>query len=266
MAAVEHRFVEVAGVRLHVLDFGGRGLPVVLLHGVGGTAWIWHDVAARLTRARRPLALDFRGYGESQWAPRGDYSTDGHADDVTGVLAALGIEEADIVGFSWGGLVGIALSAGSPLVRRLAVVDIAPSSRLGEHDVAPLPYAFASHAEAVEGERTLSPRASEPTLELLAAHTTRPTEGGRLVRKLDPVLLDRWPFRRDDRWAELRSLHQPVLVVHAEQSAVLSAEDAERMVDTLPDGRLVTIPDCGHLAPTERPEELASALEEFLAA
>jgi pimeloyl-ACP methyl ester carboxylesterase len=266
MALVEHRFVEVGGVRLHVLDFGGDGRPVVLLHGVGGTAWLWHDVAARLREVARPLALDFRGYGESQWAPLGEYSTDGYAEDVTGVLASLEVEEADVVGFSWGGLVGIALAAGSPLVHRLAVVDIPPSSRLGEHEVAPLPYAFASHAEAVEGERALSPRASERTLELLAAHTTRPADGGRLVRKLDPVFLDRWPFRSDDRWAELRSLRQPVLVVHAEQSPVLSADDAARMVEALPDGRLVTIPECGHLVPTEQPAELATALAEFLAA
>ncbi len=264
MAPPQHRFLSVRDLRLHLLDYGGDGLPVLLLHGVAGSAWMWHDVAPALSEVGRVLALDFRGYGDSQWSADGLYGTDEHVADVLEVLARLGIEELDIVGFSSGGLVALALTAQTePLVRRLAIVDIAPSSELGETDVLPLGYAFANGAEAVEADRRLAPRATEATLEAIAALSTRPVEGGGLAKKHDPFFLERWPFRRDDRWTELQDLRQPVLVVHAEESRVLSAEEAERMVAEGGDVTLVRIPECGHLVAVERPAELAQALVEF---
>ncbi len=265
MPAVEHRYAEVDGLRLHALDFGGPGRPTILLHGVGGSAWTWVEVAAGLDAASRAVAVDLRGYGDSQWSAGRDYTTATHASDVRGLCERLGLDEVDVVGFSWGGLVGIALATAWPGVRRLAVVDIAPSSPLDETDVLPLPYLHATHAEAIEGERRLAPRAGQEVLERAVAGGTRPAEGGMLVRKLDPFFLERWPFRADDRWSELAQLGLPVLVVRGGESPVLSAGDAAHMVETLPAGRLATIADCGHLIPLERPTELATALREFLA-
>ncbi len=263
---VGHRFVVVDGLRLHLLDFGGDGRPILLLHGVVGQAWMWHDVAPLLTGVGHVLALDFRGYGDSQWSADRRYSTEDHASDVSGVATALGADSVDLVGFSWGGLVALALAASSSAVRRLAIVDIPPSSPLAETDVLALPNGFSSHAEAVEGERLLSPLASERMLDVMAAFGTRSTEAGRLVRKHDPLFLERWPFRTDDRWGELRAIDQQLLVVHAEQSRVLSADDAERMVAEARAATLARIPECGHLVPVERPQELARALVSFLSA
>jgi pimeloyl-ACP methyl ester carboxylesterase len=264
-ARVSHLFVEVAGARIHLLDFGGSGRPVILLHGVLGQAWMWHDAAPGLTAAGRVLALDLRGYGDSQWASDG-YTTDGHADDVEAVIEALG-SDVDLVGFSWGGLVALAVAARRPeLVRRLAMIDIPPSSRQSDTEVPPIGSQYAGHAEAVEGERKLSPRADERMLATMAAFGTRAAPGGGLTRKHDPFFLERWPFRNDDRWEELRSIRQPLLLVHAADSIVLSAEDAARMRDEAHDATLVEIEDCGHLIPVERPAQLTSALAGFLEA
>jgi pimeloyl-ACP methyl ester carboxylesterase len=265
-ARVSHLFVEVAGARIHLLDFGGSGRPVILLHGVLGQAWMWHDAAPGLAAHGRVLALDFRGYGDSQWGGEG-YSTDGHADDVEAVIEALGAEEVDLVGFSWGGLVALALAARRPeLVRRLAMVDIPPSSTQSETELPPLTGAYADHADAVESERRLSPRADEEMLSVMAAFGTRAAPGGGLTRKLDPFFLERWPFRGDNRWDELRALKQRLLVVHALQSQVLSGDDAARMREEAHDASLVEIDDCGHLIPVERPAQLSAALADFLGA
>ena len=67
--------------------------------------------------------------------------------------------------------------------------------------------------DAVEKERSLAPRASAETLQAVAALQTRPDAEGRLVRKVDPFFSERWPFRSDDRWAELAAVTCPVLVV-----------------------------------------------------
>ena len=260
---VSHLFVEIEGARLHLLDFGGSGRPVILLHGVLGQAWMWHDVAPGLTAAGRVLALDFRGYGDSQWS-EGGYTTEGHADDVEAVIEALGTE-VDLVGFSWGGLVALALAVRRPdVVRRFAMVDIPPASSQSETEVPPLSPEFANHAAAVEIDQRLSPRAGKRMLATMGAFGTRAAPGGGLTRKHDPFFLERWPFRSDDRWDELRAARQPLLIVHAAQSPVLSAEDAALMREEAHEATLVQIGDCGHLIPVERPTPLTTALADFL--
>jgi pimeloyl-ACP methyl ester carboxylesterase len=235
-----------------------------LLHGVGGNAWTWLAVAPALAGLGRVLALDFRGYGDSQWSPTQEYSTASHAVDLIRIVEILGAGEIDIVGFSWGGLVGLAAAAASARVRRLAMIDIPPSFAQPETDIPKLSYAFPDAAAALDAERRSSQRAAERTLAAYSALSTRPSEGGYLVKKHDATFLCRWPFRSDDRWDELRGLDRPVLVVRAGESPVLAADVAERMVAEARDARLIEIAECGHLIPLERPAELVSALRGFL--
>lgn len=264
--AVAHGFLDVRGLRLHRLEFEGVGRPVLLVHGVGGTAWIWHRVAPTLATVGRPVAVDLRGFGLSQRSADRSYATTEHADDLEAVLDALDWDDVDVVGFSWGALVAIALAARTRRVRRLALVDMPPSSPLSETEVSPLPYRAVSHAEAVAGERRLAPRATDEVAALTAALLTVPDLEGGLTRAIDPLFLERWPFRSDDRWPELCALEIPVLVVRAEESPALPAEVAAEMAARTGDGRLVTIASCGHLVPVERPAELAAALTGFLGA
>jgi pimeloyl-ACP methyl ester carboxylesterase len=261
-----HRFVVVDGLRLHALDWGGDGRPIVLLHGVGGHARMWTWTASALAELGRPVALDMRGFGDSQWSAAGAYTTDDHLGDLEAVTDRLGFDAFDLVGFSWGGLVAMAFASRHPdRVRRLALIDIAPSTPLPA-DALPPPFRghFADHADAVEGERALAPRASQEHLELMAAFGTRSGPDGGLVRKLDPTFLKRWPFRDDDRWDELAAITAPTLVVRGGQSPVLSAEEADRMVEVLRDGRLETIADAGHLIALEQPDELNRVLTTHL--
>ena len=259
------RFVISDGLRLSLLDWGGEAPPLLMLHGVGGNAWMWGSMVAELGKSRRPIGLDLRGYGDSQWSPDHRYETADHAGDVAAVTAALEIGELDLVGFSWGGLVALAFAAANPgRVRSLAMIDIPPSSPLGEEAIPPnFRAVFEDHADAVEAERGLAPRAAESTLEALAALSSRSDEQGGLVRKMDPYLTQRWPFRSDQRWEELRELEAPTLVVHAADSPVLSGEDAAAMAE-LPGVTLVTIPESGHLVANEQPRLLSGAILEFL--
>lgn len=263
-AAAAHGFVQAGGLRLHHLDFGGRDRPIVFLHGVCGHAWMWHDVAPRMTGLGRVVSLDMRGHGDSQWSPAGEYATEDHVADLEAVLDHLGAEQSDLVGLSWGALVSISYAAAHPgSVRRLVIVDVPPSFEQGETDLQPRPAVFATHQEAIEWERGANPRASQEMLQVLAGFGTRPAEGG-LARKHDPFFLQRWPFRRDDRWGELASLEPPVLLVHAEHSYVLSADVAERMAEVVPNGRLVRVRNSGHHVPVENPGALVETLTEFL--
>ena len=261
---ITHGFVHNGGLRLHYVDFGGSGTPIVCLHGVTGHAWVWSAVAGPLTSVGHVVALDFRGFGDSQWSAEEAYATLDHVSDLDVLVSSLGSEQVDLAGSSWGGLVSIAYAARHPgRVRRLALVDVAPSSDQGEEEVPPMAYDFADHAEVVAAERAANPNATDETVETAASYGTRPGEAGRLYRKRDPLFLRRWPFRADDRWAELASLDLPVLVVHASNSFI-PGEVAERMAKEARRASLVEVENSGHVVPIENPSALADALLTFL--
>jgi len=262
---ISHGFVHANGLRLHYLDHGGSGRPVVCLHGVTGHAWVWAGVADALVDLGHLIATDLRGFGDSQWSATEAYSTDDHVADLDAIVSSVGAEEVDLVGSSWGGLVSIAFAAANPgTVRRLALIDVAPSSQQSVDEVPPMAYDFADHAEAVAAERAANPNAPDDMIEIAALHGTRPGEGGRLYRKRDPLFLRKWPFRADDRWAELGGLEIPVLVAHAADSFI-PKEVADRMAKETPNATSVEIEGSGHVVPLENPSALADALSAFLA-
>jgi pimeloyl-ACP methyl ester carboxylesterase len=262
---VRHGWHQASGLRLHHLDYGGAGRPVVCLHGVTGHAWAWHDVAPAFTSAGHVLALDLRGHGDSQWSAEGSYGSDQQAADVVARLDALGVDQADLVGSSWGALVAMAVAARTPRrVRRLVIVDVEPSFALGETDLLPRPRDYASHDDAVAFERQGNPHAPSALLQAVAAGATRPGPNGRLVPKHDPYFFERWPFRSDDLWDVLPSLTMPTLLVHAEASFV-RCEVMERMANAIPVSRLQHLPDTTHVVPVDNPAGLAGCAAPFLA-
>ena len=102
---VRHHYVDVRGARIHVAELGS-GPPVVLLHGWPQHWWCWHGVMERLQDGARLLALDMRGFGWSEATP-GGYEKAELAEDVIGVLDALGLDRVDLVGHDWGGVAGV---------------------------------------------------------------------------------------------------------------------------------------------------------------
>src|SRR5689334_12215708 len=80
-AAAQSKFVAVNGARLHYVDWGGSGAPLILLAGPGNTAWIWSDFAPPLARDFRVLAPTRRGQGESEQTASG-YALDRLVDDI----------------------------------------------------------------------------------------------------------------------------------------------------------------------------------------
>jgi pimeloyl-ACP methyl ester carboxylesterase len=107
------RRVEVAGCRLHLLDWGGGGTPLLLLPGVGLSAHIFRTLVPALGGRLRAVAVTPRGHGESD-TPETGYTLASFAADVRAVLDALAIARAVVVGHSMGGAVASRLAADSP--------------------------------------------------------------------------------------------------------------------------------------------------------
>ena len=120
----QHRDVSANGIRLHVAECGDPGAPlVVLLHGFPEFWWTWRRQLPVLADAGfRAVAVDLRGYGDSDKPPRG-YDLWTLAGDVAGLIRALGEPTARIVGHGWGGMIGWTVTALHPrLVAALAVL------------------------------------------------------------------------------------------------------------------------------------------------
>jgi len=120
-----HRDVSANGIRLHVVE-AGSGPLVVLLHGFPEFWWSWrHQLTDLAAAGYRAVAVDLRGYGDSDKPPRG-YDLWTLAGDVAGLIRALGEERATVVGHDWGGFIAWTLAALHPrLVAGLGVVGAA---------------------------------------------------------------------------------------------------------------------------------------------
>ena len=104
----------------------GKGFPLMLIHGSGPgvTAWAnWRLVMPELAKQRRVIAPDMLGFGYSERPANPDYQRDVWVEHAIGVLDALGIEQADLVGNSFGGGIALALAIRYPhRVRRLVLM------------------------------------------------------------------------------------------------------------------------------------------------
>ena len=266
-SAAAHFFVEgAAGNRIHGLDFGGDGPTLICLHGVTGNAWNWHAVAGGVRSHRRSVALDFRGYGESQWSPTHAYTTADHVADLASAVDALvGGEAVDLIGSSWGALVAIQYAAEHPdRVGRLVVVDVEPSFEQGETDLFPRPRDHTDHDDVRAAVQRAYPNAPAEMVEVVAATCYGPVDGGRLAPKHDPYFFERWPFRSDDHWDRLARIQAPTLHVYASDSFV-RAEVMAEMDRLTPESRLVEIGDSTHVVPVDNPSALVGSLVPFLA-
>jgi pimeloyl-ACP methyl ester carboxylesterase len=105
LPGVEHRHLDVRGLRLHVAEAGG-GPPIVMLHGWPQHWWQWRHLIAGLSGSYRVICPDQRGFGWSEAPARASYRKEDLADDLVALLDALGLDRVRLVGHDWGGVIG----------------------------------------------------------------------------------------------------------------------------------------------------------------
>jgi esterase len=266
------RQLEIDGLRFHYLDWGGDAPPLVMLHGLTGHARTWDHTAAALSDRYHVYALDQRGHGDTEWAPR--YGITPMLGDLLGFLDALRLPVVTLMGLSMGGIVAYLFTAAHPeRVSRLVVLDIGPeippagarrvAADLAQNDV------FASEDEAVAQARAANPRPTDESLRHRVSHNLRPLPDGTLTYKWDKALREPGAIRDDlspaQRWAAWDSLSCPVLLVRGDDSDILAAETAQRMVAANPRASLAVVADCGHSITLDRPQGLLDAAGPWLA-
>jgi pimeloyl-ACP methyl ester carboxylesterase len=276
-----HRHLLANRLRLHLLEWGDEGPPVLLLHGFLEHAHVWDWVAPRLAAAgHRVLALDWRGHGDSAWVGAGGYyHFPDYAADLAGVVRALG-GRAAVVGHSMGAAAAI-LYAGTEPERVSALVAV---DALGPPDSPPdvAPVRFVRWLADLERVAAAGPPVADDAAERLAARFPRwpaaaarhladagtTVRDGRRVWKFDPLhrTTSPQPYYIAQARAFWRRITCPVLYVEGAESELrLNPEDVAERLAALR-ARRVTLAGCGHHPHVEQPERLADVLLEFLAA
>ena len=130
----ERRQIKTAGATINVLQ-GGKGAPVLLLHGYPQTHVMWHKIAPRLANDFSLVLPDLRGYGDSSNPPDGEdhfgYSKRATAQDQVEVMEQIGFKHFAVVGHDRGGRVAHRMALDHPeRVTRLVILDIAPTHKL----------------------------------------------------------------------------------------------------------------------------------------
>src|SRR5437870_11229300 len=121
-AGFEERFADVNGVRLHYL-IGGKGSPVVLLHGYAQTSHMWNPIMPLLAANHTVIAPDLRGAGGSS-KPQSGYDKKNMAVDIHDLVTSLGFKQASVVGHDIGLMVAYAYAAQFPQeTERLVLMD-----------------------------------------------------------------------------------------------------------------------------------------------
>ncbi len=262
----ESRWVEAHGLRLHVLDWGGDGPPVLLLHGLQDCAALWETLAAGIGGRYHVMALDHRGHGDSPWA--GSYRLADYVAEAGGVIDALDLRDVVLMGHSAGSKNAFIHVAEHPeRIAKLVITDMDPDAH-NPGSVAMISRYKSESDEYVDIEavverlRSRQPGSPEAVLRANAVALTKPALGGGLVWKRDRNVVAQ--YDRPDAWAYLPRVSVPTLIVRGAESTLLTGPVARRMRDAVPDCRLVEIEGGGHWAHLESPEAYERAVLDFL--
>lgn len=256
-----HR-VRLADHETVVAQRGETGPAVVLVHALGLDWRMWHDVMEPLARGRRVFAYDIRGHGVAAGSP-GPFTMDDTAADLVGVLDALGLDRAHVVGLSYGG--GIAQTAAVRHPDRFASLAL----------LATTDYPFdAFEGRARSGEVDGMAAQVVPSLtrwftpEALAVNGSGVRYAREQVLRGNPVdWAAAWrAFKGVDVQGRLAGLGAPVLVLAGEQDASTTPQIMRGIAERIPASTYQELPGTPHMQTLERPELVAAVLDGFLPA
>ncbi len=239
----------------------GAGSPVVVLHGLFGSARNLTGLCRALAATHRVIAMDLRNHGDSGHDAAMDY--DIMAADVVQTLDADGPGPVSLVGHSMGGKVAMRLALHMPArVTRLVVADIAPvpyPSHFGGFTQAML--SLPSGASRTEADAMLAPDVPDAAVRGFLLHNFRPGEGWRIgLREIAAAL------PRVETWSALDERYAgPVLFVTGARSDYVLPEHRPAILRLFTAARFVAIKDAGHWLHAEQPAAFNATVSGFLA-
>ncbi|WP_157354878.1 alpha/beta fold hydrolase [Nocardia terrae] len=276
LADVEHRFLDVGGLRTHVA-LAGDGEPLVLLHGWPQHWWQWRHMIGPLAQRFRVICPDLRGLGWTD-APKTGYRPGVMADDIAGLLDRLGVDEFRAIGHDWGGLTGyllalrfpermrhyIAINTASPFLRPTPRV-LADGVRLwhiAANAAGPLLAARAIPEWALRNWTYRSAAMTPEDRAIFLAQFEEPARVDATVGYYRNLLTHEIPLllAGQYRWSRLRV---PTLILVGDRDPLLPVSATREFGSSAADVRVEVFEDVGHFPATEQPERVVDLAMEF---
>ncbi|HZX32055.1 MAG TPA: alpha/beta fold hydrolase [Rhodocyclaceae bacterium] len=264
------RSIQAAGIRTNVHD-QGEGAPVLLIHGSGPgvSAWAnWRLVLPELAQDRRVIAPDMVGFGFTERPEGFAYGLDAWVNHAVGVLDALGVERADLVGNSFGGAIALALAIRHPeRVRRLVLMGAVG-----------VPFALTRGLDAAWGYEP-SPAAMRKLLDLFAYDRSLVTDELAELRyqasirpgfqesfsAMFPAPRQRWVDALASREEDIRALRKETLIIHGRDDRIIPLETSLTLHQWIEPSQLHVFGRCGHWVQIEHAKGFNRLVGDFLA-
>jgi 3-oxoadipate enol-lactonase len=250
--------IETSSGAIGYEEGGGEALPIVFLHGVGSDKSVWAPQLRHFGRARRAVAFDYPGYGESE-PPREGTTRDDYAAAIFAAMDALGIERAHICGLSLGGVVAIAMHhLHSQRCASLILADtfaVHPDGR-------------AIYERSVAGSIDLGSMA-EARVDVLLAQPADPAVRSEVVETMARIDPAAYRIGAEAVWLAEQSfracaIQEPALVLCGAEDKVTPPALSRELASLIPQARLELIEGAGHIANLEKPDEFNRVVEEFI--
>jgi pimeloyl-ACP methyl ester carboxylesterase len=252
-------------------EIHGSGSPLVLISGLGYPAWEWHKMAPLLAEKFQVITFDNRGVGQSD-KPAGPYTASMLAADVAGLLDALGVDKAVILGHSMGGFIAQAFALEYP--QRISKLILCSTNFGGPHHVP-----ISADAMAVFSDVT-----SDPVTRFKNGLVVSTAPG---FAEAHPEIIQEWLEWRlanpvdvagyQSQMAiglgllpeaasfehKLPQISVPTLILFGAHDKVVPPANADLMASKIQGSQVVILPGAGHFFPIEVPAQAAEAVIQF---
>jgi pimeloyl-ACP methyl ester carboxylesterase len=252
-------FVEVADTKLHLLH-GGRGEPLLILHGAGGNrGWLQHVQA--LSQRFQVYVPDHPGFGSSD-QPEWIASVPDLACFYLWALEDLGLTRLRVMGFSMGGWLAAEMAVMCPQLFERMVLVGAAGVKPTQGQITDI---FLLSPAEMTAKMFYDPKQA-PEYEQIYGRQPAPEEQDILNRNREMVARITWkPYMHDPRLPSLlRRLRMPTLIIWGRQDAMVPMNCGELYHQNICTSRLVIMEQCGHVPQIEKPQEFVNIVTEFL--
>lgn len=279
LADSDSRFIQINGINVHYKQMGSGEPVIILLHGFGASVFSWREVMTPLANHGTVIAFDRPAFGLTQrpmpgeWQGQNPYSPEAQVALVIGLMDALKIDRAILIGNSAGGTVALSTALAYPQrINGLVLVDAAvysgggapawirPLLRLSQYDrVGQL----ISRSLLQNGDRLIESAWHDP-----ARITAEVLEGYRKPLKVNNWDRALWELTKasgeSDLAARLPEVKMPVLVVSGDDDRIVPTDQSVRLSEEIDGARLVVFTACGHVPQEECPDQFLEAVLPFV--
>jgi pimeloyl-ACP methyl ester carboxylesterase len=251
-------------MKLHYQE-SGSGLPLLIIHGLFGSADNWRSMAKYFSKFYRVISVDLRNHGRSPHSDEQNF--DLMAEDIVELCDELKLIKVNVLGHSLGGKVAMRFAEmQAERVNKLVVVDISPRQYFSQHTPlmdAMMALDMAQLSSRKEADEALAPDVTDPAVRQFLLMNLQSDENGLSWRINLPALKANYQALMAPV-CELAMLTMPSQFIYGGQSEYVTTDDRVLIEQHFTQPRFDVIDKAGHWVHAERPQQFKQLVEEFL--